>query len=198
MKILVAYACLFLTAGNLLAQNYYRATQQARRDSAQNDAEQQRIAKEANGGAAAEPGAPTHAPAAPINPALAATLKNVASLQGDFAGAVAATNADAALKVSLLNDLTQAAQGTKASASSVKKLADDVLAAVTGRKKLVLAQQKKLAQDVHALFNSAHLTDAQQQKLPAEVQKILTDADASVDDAVNVMMDLKEIVSQTK
>src|SRR5580658_8646962 len=117
MKTLIVWTCALLTKGSLMAQNYYMATQQARRANDKNNAEQQRIGNEANGGqAAAAPAAPSTAPAAPMDPALQATLKNVSSLQGDFA-AVIASNGD---KVALLNDLTQAAQGTKASADSVK------------------------------------------------------------------------------
>ena len=69
---------------------------------------------------------------------------------------------------------------------------------MTGQKKLAAAQQKKLAQAIHALFNSAHLTAAQQQALLTDVQKILTDGGASLDDAVNVVTDLKAVVAETK
>lgn len=202
MKEFIAFACVLFTAGTLLAQNYYRAKEQARRDSAQNDAEQQRIQREANGpgGAPAAPAAAT-APAAPVDPALQATLNNVASLQSDFAAAINFTGEkpDPSQKISLLNNLSQAAQGAKkASANSVRKLADDLLTAVAGKKKLAAAQQTKLAREVHALFNSAHLSEAQQQTLLADVQKILTDGGASLDDAVNVATDLKAVIAETK
>ncbi len=116
MKTILACACVVMTAGSLLAQNYYMATQQAKRDSAQNDAEQQRISKEAGGsaGGTAAGGAASAAPA-PMDPALQATLKNVSSLQTDFAAAINSTSdtPDPGQKVSLLNDLSQAAQGTR-------------------------------------------------------------------------------------
>lgn len=186
-------------AGSLPAQNYYLATQQARRDSAMNDAEQQRIQKEANGGSqagvAAVPG-----PVTPVDPALQATLKNISSLQLDFAQVIAAGDkADSSQKVALLNDLTQAAQGTKASADSVKRLADDLMTALGGGKiKLVAAQQTKLARDIHALFNSSHLSSAVQQTLLDDAQKTLTNAGAALADGVNVTTDLKAIVGETK
>ena len=50
-----------------------------------------------------------------MDPALQATLKNVAGLQGDFAALIATTDkASPDQKTSLLNNLSQAAQGTKA------------------------------------------------------------------------------------
>jgi hypothetical protein len=204
MKKSVSIACVLFTAGIGLAQevNYSIAKQQARRDSAQNDAEQQRIAREANGpgGASAAPGAAA-ASAAPVDPALQATLSNVAGLKSDFAAVISSTGdkPDPAQKDSLLNNLSQAAQGAKkASANSVKKLADDLLTAVAGNKKLAVAQQTKLAREVHALFNSAHLSAAQQQSLFTDVQKILTDGGATLDDAVNVVTDLKAVADETK
>lgn len=200
MKCFLASACLLATAGSVLAQNYYLATQQARRDSAQNDVEQQRIQREAGGSAGAPGGAaPGTAPAAPMSPALQATLKNVAGLQADFAGIVAVTDKPGpAQRTALLNDLSQAAQGTNASTASVKRVADDLLTAVAGKNKLAAAQQKQLAQKIHALFNSAHLTAAKQQTQLNDVQKLLTDGGASLDDAVNVVTDLKTVVAETK
>jgi hypothetical protein len=198
MKTFLACACVVMTAGSLLAQNYYMATQQARRDSAQNDAEQQRISKETGsspGGPAAGGAAP-----APMDPALQATLKNVSSLQSDFATAINSTSdtPDPGQKVSLLNDLSQAAQGTKASSASVKKVADDLLKDLSGKKKLTAAQQTKLAREVHALFNSSHLTATQQQTVLTDIQTTLTDGGASLDDAVNTVADLKEVMAETK
>jgi hypothetical protein len=201
MKRFLACACVVMTAGSLLAQNYYMATQQAKRDSAQNDAEQQRISKEAGGsaGGAAAGGAASAAPA-PMDPALQATLKNVSSLQSDFATAINSTSdtPDPGQKVSLLNDLSQAAQGTKASSASVKKVADDLLKDLAGKKKLTAAQQTKLAREVHALFNSSHLTATQQQTVLTDIQTTLTDGGASLDDAVNTVADLKEVMAETK
>src|ERR1017187_714293 len=201
MKISIAFVCVLFTAGSVLAQNYYRAEQQARRASAQKDAEQQRIQK-----AASEPaGAPSAraaaaAAAAPVDPALQATLNNVAGLQSDFAALsnVAGDKPDPSQKISLLNNLSQAAQGTKASSASVKKLADDLLTAVAGKKQIAAAQQTRLARGGHPPFNSSHLTAAQQQTLLADAQKILTEGGASLDDAVDVVTDLKTVADETK
>jgi len=200
MKTILACACVVMTAGSLLAQNYYMATQQARRDSAQNDAEQQRISKEAGGSPGASGAAGAAAAPAPMDPALQATLKNVSSLQTDFATAINSTSdtPDPGQKVSLLNDLSQAAQGTKASSTSVKKVADDLLKNLSGKKKLTAAQQTKLAREVHALFNSSHLTATQQQTVLTDIQTTLTDGGASLDDAVNTVTDLKEVIAETK
>ncbi len=201
MKKILVLACLTVAAGNLLAQqaNYYRAIQQAKRDSAQNAAEQQRIQQAANGPAAPMPAAPAPAPAAPMDPALQATLANVASLQTDFAGLVnVADKPDVTQKAALMNHLTEAAQGAKkASADSVKKLSDDLLLAVTGKKKFTAPQQTRLAQYVHALFNSSHLSPAQQQALLANVKQLLNDGGAALDDTVNVVTDLKAVVTDT-
>lgn len=201
MKIAAAFVCLLLAADAGLAQNYYRAIQQAKRDSAQNDAEQQRIQREAGGQPAGQPAVPNAPAAPPMDPAMVAALNNVTNLQTDFSKLNGATSdtPDPAQKISLLNNLSQAGQGTKkASADSVKKLADDLLTAINGKKKLTSAQQVRLAREIHALFNSSHLSAAQQISVVADVQKTLTDGGASLDDAVNVATDLKEIVAQTK
>jgi hypothetical protein len=204
MKSFLASLCLLGTVGSLSAQNYYLATQQARRDSAQNDAEQQRIQREAAGpNGAPAPGsryaAMPAATATPADPKLQATLKNVAGLQTDFAAIVASSDKPTPdQKTALLNDLSEAAQGTKASSGSVKKVAEDLWPAMAGQKKLVAAQQKKLAQQIHALFNSAHLTAPQQQAILNDIQKSLTDAGTSLDDTVNLVTDLKAVVAETK
>jgi hypothetical protein len=197
MKTIVVGACGLLAAGHLVAQNYNMAIQQARRASAQNDAEQQQI-QHATGGSGGGQGAAGGAPApAPVDPALQATLSNISSLQIDFAAVVNATGDKADTKVSLMNNLSKAAQGTKASANSVKKLADDLLTALSGKTKLTAPQQTALAREIHALFNSSHLSSDQQEKLLAGVQKILTDAGAELDDAVNVVTDLKAVATET-
>ena len=198
VKTLIVGACLLLSAASLLAQNYNMAVQQAKRDNAQNDAEQQRIANAAsNSQGAPAPGMPAPATPAPMDPVLQATLKNISGLQTDFAAIIAASDKDPAQKTALMNDLTQAAQGTKASTDSVKKLADDLLTALAGQKKLAKPQQTRLAQMIHALFNSSHLSAAQQQVLVTNVQKILTDGGASLDATVDVVTDLKAVVAET-
>ena len=199
-RILLTGGILLTMAGSSMAQNYYKAEQQARRDSALNDANQQRIANAANaGGGAAAPGAPGAA-ATPMDPKLAVTMKNVGDLQKDFATLIAVTDKpEASDKMALLNDLSQASQGAnKATSDSVKKLAEDISAALAGQKKLTAPLQTRLAQQIHALFNSSHLSATQQQTLLTSVQKILTDAGASLDAAVDVVTDLKTVISDTK
>lgn len=195
-RLLLASGCLLVLAGSSMAQNYYKAEQQAHRASSANDAEQQRIANAANAGAGA--GTPGAA-AAPVDPQLQATMKNIGGLQKDFAALTAAADKpEASDKVGLLNDLSQASQGTKATSDSVKKLAEDISLALVGQKKLTVPQQTRLAQQIHALFNSSHLSATQQQTLLTSVQKTLTDAGASLDAAVDVVIDLKTVVSETK
>jgi hypothetical protein len=197
MKLVAIFSCAAFAVGTAMADPYVMARQQAVRASDQNAAEQQRIQQLAGPAAAAV--TPPPASAAPMDPALAATLQNVADLRADVAAFNAATNAepDTVQKISLLNNLSAAAQGTKPASGLVKKLADDLIAAASG-KKIPAAQQTKLARDVHALFNSSHLTSAQQQMLGDDAQKILTSAGASADDAASVVADLKAIAAATK
>jgi hypothetical protein len=197
MKAVLAFVCLLLAAGSVSAQNYGQAVRQADRVSAQNNAEQERVAREAGGAGGPAAAGGSAAPAAP-DPALAATLQNIAGLQSDFAALKTAGKPDADSKTALLNDLSQAAKGSKPSANTVKKLAEDLSTAVTGATKLAAPQQQKLAQLVHALFNSSHLSATQQQTLLDGVQKILTDGGASLNDVVDVTVDLKAVVSETK
>jgi hypothetical protein len=191
-----------LVVGSAMADPYVISKQRARQTSGQNDAEQQRIQK-ATGDAAskssAAPATPAAAPA-PMDPALQATLNNINGLQGDFTTLNTATGdkPDTTQKMSLLNNLSAAAQSKKASSDSIKKLGDDLWTAVSGKKKLAAAQQKKLAVDVHALFNSSHLSAAQQKMMLDDVQKIFTDAGTPLDDATNVVTDLKKIADETK
>jgi hypothetical protein len=202
MKTPIVLACVLFTAGTLLAQevNYSIAKQQAKRDSAQNDAEQQRIQRAAGDPASAAAASGTAPAPAPVDPVLQATLNNVSGLQSDFAALKNSTGdkPDPAQKISLLNNLSQAAQGAKPSSTSVKKLADDLASAVAGNKRLTPAQQTKLAREVHALFNSSHLSAAQQPMLFNDVQKTLTDGGVPLDAAVNVATDLKAVAAETK
>ena len=202
MKMSIALVCVLFTTGTLLAQevNYSIAKQQARRTSAQNDAEQQRIQRASGDPANAATASGAAGPAEPMDPVLQATLNNVSGLQSDLAALKNSTDGkpDPAQKVSLLNNLSQAAQGTKASSTAVKKLADDLSTAVAGNKRLTKAQQTKLAREIHALFNSAHLTPAQQLSLFNDVQNTLTDGGVTLDDAVNVVTDLKAVAAETK
>lgn len=201
--VLAGFSVAFMAA-NLIAQDSYSiAKQQANRVNNANTAEQQRIQRQAGEGSgqSAAPSAPGAPAAAPMDPALKATLSNINSLKGDigaFNGADAGKT-DSSQKISLLNDLSAAGQGpNKATADSIKKLANDLITAVSGNKKLTAAQQTQIGRSIHALFNSSHLTDAQQKLLLDGVQKALTDAGISLDNAVDVVTDLKLIASQTK
>jgi hypothetical protein len=200
MKTSAALLALLLLGTSLPAQNFYRATQQARRDSAMNDAEQRRIANEANGAqpANAAPGASGQPAAQPMDPALQATLKNIAGLQSDFTALSTAVAPDAGQKTSLLNNLSQAATGKKASSASIKQLATDLSTALASNKSLTAAQQKQLAGFVHAAFNGSHLNAAQSEKIFASLQKLLTDGGVSLNAATDIVTDLKKIADETK
>ena len=184
-------------AANLPADPYSMAIQQARKTSDANAAEQRNLQQQSGGGA----GSSTPAAPAPMDPALKATLSNINSLKADIGAynGVDAGQADSGQRITLLNDLSAAGQGpNKATPDAIKKLASDLITAVSGNKKLTAVQQTQLGRDIHALFNSSHLTDAQQKTLLDGAQKILTDAGISLDNAVDVVTDLKEIASQTK
>ena len=194
MKSLTALACALFMANSVLADPYSAAIQQAKRVSAQETAANQRLMDN-------QPPAtpPQNNPNAPANPALQATLQNIADLRNDFSaiGNPAANPSLTVQKQTLTNDLAIAAQGVKPQAASISKLADDLMTAISGKQKL-RAPQPKLAQFTHAIFNSAHLTPAQQQMFFTGVQKILTDGGASADETANVVNDLKTIASETK
>jgi len=134
-----------------------------------------------------------------MNPALAATLQNIADLRADVTAFNATSNSppDATQRVSLLNHLSAAAQGNKPTAATLKKFADDLIAAVSGIK-MTAMQQQKIARDVHAVLNGAHLTAVQQQMMFDEVQKILTDAGVAPDGISSVATDLKAAVAGTQ
>ncbi len=68
---------------------------------------------------------------------------------------------------------------------------------MAGNKKL-LAQKLVLAREIHAVFNSSHLTSTQQQSVYDNVQKTLTDAGVPLDNAVDVVTDLKTVGGETK
>jgi ABC-type transporter Mla subunit MlaD len=150
MKTLIALFCA-LSMSALAQINYNAAIGQAHKAVNETEAASQ---------GSTRPMQPTQPqPQKPVatDPALAATLQNIASLRGDFD----AMNANFAPQF-FTNDLASAAAGTKASTSSVAKLAGDLQAAVGGNEKL-FPQHEKLAQDIHAIFNSSHLDPTQQQ-----------------------------------
>jgi hypothetical protein len=190
MKTFTAFFCALLVANFVTAQGAYNmAIQQARNAAASENRNQQAI------GSSGQP-APSQTPpnnsSPQTNPALEATLQNIANLRADFENyADGQTN-----RQPLINDLTVAAQSAKASPMDVSKLAEH-LAEVAGNKNLQ-AQNQKLAQSVHAIFNSSHLSAAQQQMVCDNVQKILQDGGASSDDVTNLINDLKTIATETK
>lgn len=180
MKTFIAFVCALLVAGYATAQGAYN------------------IAKQQAKGAAGQPApAPPAAPPPPAspqpNPALEATLRNIASLRADFEK----FDSNPTNKQPLINDLTAAAQGTKAKPASVASLAGHLATVFAGNKKL-RAQHQKLAQNIHALFNSAHLSASQQQTMFDGVQKILSDGGVSPEDTAKVIGDLKTIATETK
>jgi len=194
MKTLIPCFCALFVANSVLADPYSAAIRQAKDVSA-------RVTKAEQGNppqAAPAPAAPPQPNPQP-NPALEATLLNIASLRADFAalGNLAGTNSADAQKQSLVNDLAAAAQGAKPSPASVSKLADDLTTATAGKVKSDATHQK-LGQDVHAIFNSSHLSPAQQQMIFDNVQKILQSSGASLDDATNVVNDIKTIATETR
>ncbi len=192
MKTFIAFFCALCVANSVLADPYTAAIQQAKNVSA-------KVTKADQGNPTApSPAAPPQTNPQP-DPALEATLRNIASLRADFAalGKLAATNSAATQKQLLMNDLATAAQGTKPSPASVSRLADD-LATATAGKETAAASQQKLAQYVHAIFNSSYLSPAQQQMIFDSVQKILQSGGASPDDATNVVNDIKTIATETK
>jgi len=194
MKVFIVFSCALGLASSVLADPYSAAMRQAKDVSA-------KVTKADQGNQPSTAPAPTAPPpnSPQLDPVLAATLRNIASLHADFAalGKLAPTNSPATPKQLLLNDLATAAQGAKASPTSVSKLADDLVTATAAKVKADATQQK-LAQDVHAIFNSSYLSPAQQQMIFDNVQKLLQSGGASPDDATNVVNDIKTIATETR
>jgi len=194
MKTFIAFYCALCVTGSVLADPYSAAMRQAKDVSA-------KVTRADQGNqpsTAPSPAAPPQ-PGQQLDPVLAATLQNIASLRADFTALskLTPTNSTQTQKQLLLNDLATAAQGTKPSPASISKLADDLVTATAGKAKADTAQQK-LAQYVHAIFNSSYLSPAQQQMIFDNVQKILQSGGASPDDATNVVNDIKTIATETK
>jgi TolA-binding protein len=177
MKTLPAFFCALFLAASVSAQGVFNlAKQQAKSTTGQESPQQG--------------GTPPVTP--PPNPALQATLQNIAALRADFESLEASpTNTPP-----LAGDLTAAAQGAKPSAASVSGLAQD-LAAVLGGNKNLLSQNQRLAQFVHAIFNSSHLSETQVQNICDGVQNILTRSGASADDTAKMLRQLKKIADAT-
>jgi hypothetical protein len=186
MKTLIAFFCALLVAGYASAQQgaFNIAKQQAKGAAG----------TASGGGQPASPPATTPPPASQQpNPALEATLQNIANLRYDFDK----FDSNPTNTLPLVKDLTAAAQGTPAQPASVSQLAGHLATAIAGNKKLQ-AQEQRLAQNVHAIFNSAHLSAAQQQMVLDSVQKILSDGGVATDDVTNVINDLKTIAAETR
>jgi hypothetical protein len=137
--------------------------------------------------------APVQPIAPPPNPALNATLQNIAELQNDLS--VLETNAT--IKTQLVANLNAAAQGTKPSAGSISKLADDLTTGLSG-KKLSQDQRHKLAQFCHAIANGSHLSATQEQAVFDGVTKSLESAGVAPGDIAKIVADMKVIVGETK
>lgn len=188
MKTIFALIGMLLAADGASAQNYSIAKQQARNAAAREAQNQQAI----------DP-APPPAPAAPPpaapqpNPALEATLRNIANLRADFQN----LDASPANQQPLLADLTAAAQGAKAAPAAVASLAGHLATVIAGHDKL-RGQHQKLAQSIHALFNSSHLSAPQQQQVLDGVQKVLLDGGVSSAATAQVIGDLQTIAAETK
>lgn len=188
VKTFIALFCALSVPGAAFAQiNYNMAIQQAR-----HAGDQSAAASQGNAPQPAQP-APSAQNPPPMDPALAATLQNIANLRSDFDG----LKTNVAPGRSFTNDLAAAAKETKASAASVSKLADDLQTAIAGNEKL-RPKHQKLAQDIHAIFNGAHLSSEQEQMVYDDVQKILQNGGASSDETQNLLDDIKEIAKETK
>jgi hypothetical protein len=196
MKTFTAFFCALFVAGTAFADPYSMAQQQARNVVASENKNQQAINSAGSSAPATVSPMPSNPnPAAPTNPALQATLQNIASLRADFETLVSGpTNAASA---QLINDLSAAAQSKKPSSAAISKLAGDLTAVLAGNDKLRV-QEPKLAQWIHAVFNSSHLSPAQSQMIHDGVQKIFADAGVSVPDAANVINDIQTIATQTQ
>lgn len=184
MKFAVIFSSALLLGGPVFADVFFQAKQQAHHAADQPPAN--------NPPGAAKPSAPQ---TPPMDPALAATLQNIASLRDDLKAINDSAQPDAALKIALLNDLIKAAQGTKPASSAVQKLAGHLSTALAGKIKL---EREKLARELHALFNSAHLSETQQKSTTDDLKKILTDAGVSADDVNAIADDLQTISTATK
>lgn len=180
-------------AGRTLADvNYNIAKDQGKRQANQSNAQQ--------GVTPAQPQAPAAPQSPPMDPALAATLQNVADLRSDLDALNQAADAPAAgdQRASLMTHLSAAAApGKKAATASVRKLAAHLITAASGKKSLT-AQNAKLARDIHALFNGAHLAMPQTQPLLDGVKKTFTDAGVAANDADAVVSDLKQVAAETR
>lgn len=189
MKQTVAIGCALIVAVSLRADVYSIAKQEAK-----NVANGKTPSGGANPNYQTPPPATARPPANPApNPALEATLQNIAALRTDFAN----LDTNPTNTLALNNDLTAAAQTTKPPAAAVTKLTQDLAAVIAANKNLKTGYPQ-LAQFVHALFNSSHLSPAQQQAVCDRVQKILQGGGVPTEDVTRVLDDLKAIAAGTR
>jgi len=185
MKIIVLLLCGLFIAGQIQAQNMSIARDQAKR------------AAGSGGGTAPGAGAAPQQPA--VDPAVAAAMQNIASLQANVTAirTAADTNAAAEQRTSLLNNLSAAAQGKKASSASLKKLTGDLVEGLAGKRKVAGADQK-LAQALRAFSNASRLTEKQQDSLLQGVKKSLAEAGVASENVDKILEDLKTLASETR
>jgi len=136
---------------------------------------------------------PAPQPAQPMDPALAATLQNIAHLRADLVNL--STNATPG--EALTNDLMTASTGTKPSADTVAKVISDLQAVVKDKPSL-RGHYQTIAQYLHASANGAHLTPAQFQMISDNLEKILEDAGAPYSATEDLLDDLKHLARETK
>ncbi len=200
MKALVILAVTLAFVSSALADvNYNLAIGQAKRAVNQTTAASQGGDNQTPPSAPATPSAPPAQTAPPVNPALAATLQNIADLHTDLDVLCQAADASAGAdqRPALMTHLSAAASlDKKASATSIKALTGHLITAVSGHKHLI-PQNLTLARNIHALFNGAHLSATQTQTLLNSVKKILTAASVPADATDNVVADLKQIAAET-
>ena len=130
---------------------------------------------------------------APMDPVLAATLQNIASLEADLRK----LDPNSPPAAAITNDLVSAANGNKPSAATIAKLVGDLQAAVGGKASM-RPSLKKLAQFLHALSNGAHLTPAQFQMISDGVEQILDNGGASYESTAGLLNDIKLLARETK
>lgn len=129
----------------------------------------------------------------PMDPALAATLQNIAHLRADLN--YLSTNT--APSEHLTNDLLAAANGTKPSAETLAKVISDLSAALQDKPAL-RSHFQKIAQYLHATANGAHLTPAQFQMISDDLEKILQNGGAPYSATEDLLDDLKRLAKETK
>ena len=188
MKTWVALSGVISLALASSAQNYNAAINLAHKAVNKTEA-----AANADPDAQAQAGMARPQPAQPMDPALAATLQNIASLRADLNYLSTNSTPPAALT----NHLAAAAGGTKASAETVAKLIGDLATAVHGKPALKRHFQK-FAQYLHAAANGSHLTPPQFGMISESLEQILASNGVPFADSQAVLDDLKQLARETK